>query len=140
MRSERSGNARELIESRFVALGEGDFGRLYASYHPEAPFVEQFPAQEDYLAFAQGALAGIRVVKSFVGAVREADGGAEVICALHFELGGTPQTIFELALLLPFGEGFLYHSAQKLTSDEYSGGFADLSFAHFDMQAQKIRF
>ncbi len=132
--------AQGLIQRRFEALAAGDFAALYASYHPQAPFIRQFPSEREYLDFAAAVLARMRILTSHIGASRETDEGTEVICGLHFELDGEQQVLFELALLIDGSQGWRYHSAQKLTAEEYGGGFAGLGFEHFDSQAAKIRF
>ncbi len=138
MRSEEW--AVKLIRQRFAALEAREFSALYASYHPLAPFVEQFPDEKSYLDFACQALARMTLLGSYIGEVRTAAEGVEVICALHFALDGEAQSLFELALLLPTADGWRYHSGQKLTAEDYPGQAEDLTFDHFDQQQPKIRF
>jgi len=132
--------AEELIRLRFSALEEHNFALLYASYHPLAPFLEQFPDAGAYLEFAVQTLSGLRLCKTRVGLSRATPGGVELICALSFELGSSLQTLYELALLKPTEAGWRYHSAQKLTGEDYQGEFAALDFIHFDRQSPQIRF
>lgn len=131
---------KKKIEERFDALMSGDFSTLYRSYHPRAPFMQQFPTEEDYLCFASRHLARMVVSQTHIGDSREADGGSEVLCGLVFELDGRRQVLYELALLLPSAEGWRYHSAQKLSVDQFRGTFAQLDFVLFDDQPKKIRF
>ena len=51
----------ELIRQRFAALEAHDFTALYASYHPQAPFLEQFPSLAAYLDFAAQALSKLKL-------------------------------------------------------------------------------
>ena len=132
--------ALQLIQERFDALAAGDFAALYASYHPQSPFVEQFPQEKDYLEFAAATLAQMSVLQAHIGDFREIEEGIEVVCGLRFELDGQEQVIFELALVAEDEGRWRYHSAQKLTAEDYRGDFAGLDFDHFDSQAMKIRF
>jgi hypothetical protein len=131
---------KEQIQQRFTALAQRDFARLYASYHPLAPFRAQFPSAADYLAFAAETLGRIEVIETGIGAGRVSAEGVEIICALHFALDGDLQRLFELALFMETPAGWRYHSAQKLTTEEYAGAFSALDFSYFDQQPVKIRF
>ncbi len=130
----------QIIRDRFAALKTRDFSALYASYHPQAPFLEQFPDEESYLEYAQQALAGLLVREVHIGAWRTTAEGVEVICTLNFATDGETQTLFELARLIATPDGWRYHSAQKLTAEDYVGKPEDLDFVHFDRQPLKIRF
>jgi SEC-C motif-containing protein len=130
----------ELIRQRFEDLKARNFSGLYAGYHAQSPFIEQFAQLEDYLEFAQQTLAEVNPLDLLIGPQRHSAEGVEVICQLCFELGGTRQTLYELALLVQTEEGWRYHSAQKLTPEEFGGDFSELTFKHFDQQALKIRF
>lgn len=131
---------KEQLQQRFTALAQRDFARLYASYHPQAPFLAQFPVEADYLAFAAEVLGQIKVIETGIGAGRLSAEGVEVICELHFSLDGASQRLFELALFMETTLGWRYHSAQKLTADDYPGSFSGLDFTWFDQQPVKIRF
>ncbi len=132
--------AEELLRLRFTALEEQNFALLYASYHPRAPFLEQFPSPTAYLEFAAQSLFGMRFCDAQVGVSRVTAGGVEQICAMRFELSGDEQIMYELALLKPTDSGWRYHSAQKLPTEDYLGEFAALDFVHFDQQTTKVRF
>ncbi len=129
-----------LLQQRFNALKNQAFVDAYASYHPHAPFIEQFPTTQSYVAFAEQALAGMKILHTHVGAIRETDDGVEIICGMCFELNGETQTLYELALFLPVADTWKYHSAQKLTPEDFSGEFTQLDFEFFDQQLTKIRF
>jgi SEC-C motif-containing protein len=130
----------ELIRLRYAALEEQSYSLLYASYHPQAPFIEQFPDVTAYLDFAAQSLAGMRLCEAYVGASRTTSEGVELICAIRFEMGAGMQTMYELALVRQTEVGWRYHSAQKLSGEDYQGEFAALDFIHFDRQSPKIRF
>jgi len=133
-------DAKELIQQRFAALKQGNFAGIYASYHPQAPFLEQFPGEEDYLAFAAENLGRIEVVETSIGTSRSTAEGVEIICALNYFLDGDSHRLFELALVMETAAGWRYHSAQKLSAEDYSGPFSALDFKYFDQQSVKIRF
>ena len=132
--------AEELIQLRYTALDEQNFSLLYASYHPEAPFLEQFPNVMVYLEFAAQSLSDVRLCEILVGLSRATTEGIEVICSLRFELRARVQTLYELALLMPTEAGWRYHSAQKLSDEDFQGEFAALDFVHFDQQSPRIIF
>ena len=132
--------AEEVLRIRYTALEEHNFSLLYASYHPRAPFLEQFSSAMAYLDFAAHSLSDLRLIESRVGVSRAVAEGVEQVCMLCFELGKETQTIYELALLKPTDDGWRYHSAQKLTSEDYQGEFSALDFVHFEQQEIKIRF
>lgn len=135
-----SAAVEEFIQQRFSALAQGNFPQVYASYHPEAPFLQQFPGEEDYLIFATESLTQIKVLTTYIGEQRATARGIEMICGLEYSLDGEPQRLFELALVMETARGWRYHSAQKLTADDYFGPFAALDFKVFDEQAVKICF
>ena len=132
--------AEDLIKLRFAALKQQNFSLLYASYHPQAPFLEQFPNVMIYLDFAADSLSDLHLHDLRTGVSRATADGVELICKMQFELGGEPQTLYELSLLKPTAEGWRYHSAQKLTDEDFQGDFDALDFIHFDHQETKVRF
>ncbi|WP_020675653.1 hypothetical protein [Geopsychrobacter electrodiphilus] len=132
--------AEDLIRVRFAALKEQNFSLLYASYHPRAPFLEQFPTLNSYREFAVQTLSDLRLYDADVGASRVTPEGVEIICILRFDLGSEVQILYELVLVIPTDLGWRYHSAQKLSTEDYQGEFAALDFVHFDHQSPKIRF
>lgn len=130
-----------LLEDRLHALAESDFDLIYASYHPEAPFLQHFPAKQDYLSFAKQNLADLVLVGWKIYAQRPCGSDAtEVLCWLRMEVGGRPRDLYELALLIVSESGWNYHSAQKLTAEDYAGPVAEIDFRHFDLADPKIRF
>lgn len=130
----------QVLRQRLTALKSQTYPEIYTSYHPDAPFLDQFPGVQSYVSFAEQALAGMKILASHVGATRETEEGVEILCGIRFELNGESQTLFELALFLPVAGVWKYHSAQKLTAEDFSGDFDQLSFELFDEQPTKIRF
>ena len=59
---------------------------------------------------------------------------------MEIAVGDGRQYFYELALLRKTADGWRYHSAQKLSGEDYSGPPEQLDFCHFDSIAQKIRF
>ncbi len=130
----------QFIQERFQALQRGDYAAVYQSYHPDAPFVQNFAREADYVDFASQHLTRIQVVSWRCLAQREAGAGVEVILVMELEVDGTRQLFFELALLIKTSQGWRYHSAQKLGPEEFSESPDHLDFSHFDLAAQKVRF
>jgi uncharacterized protein YchJ len=131
----------ELLAARFNALLSGNFEQLYASYHPESPFIRQFLNCQDYVRFAAQQLSGIKLVSWQTLASRALDAQRlEQLLVMEIAVAGGRQFLYELALLVKTGAGWRYHSAQKLTGDDYPGPPDELDFHHFDSGAQKIRY
>ena len=131
----------ELITVRMQALRQGDFGPIYDSYHAEAPFLMHFATKADYLAFAEQQLANI-VLSDWkdLGQREIKPDEVEILLWMSIGEGSAAQDFFELALLLQVENGWLYHSAQKLSREDYVGEVENLNFCHFDQAEQKIRF
>jgi len=135
------GSPDALLEGRLRALAEADFAQLYASYHPDAPFLQHFPAKQDYLNFAAQHLAEVSLVEWKLFAQRRCGTDTtEVLCWLRMDIGGESQELYELALLITSENGWSYHSAQKLTAEDYTGPVEKIDFRHFDNAEPKIRF
>lgn len=131
----------ELINARFRALQAGDYAQLYASYHPESPFLQQFPECSAYVRFARQQLSAIKVVSWQALASRElAADRLEQLLAMEVAVDGQTQMFYELALLVKTGAGWRYHSAQKLSGEDYPGPPEQIDFHHFDIATQKIRY
>ncbi len=132
---------QDFFARRFEALNRGDYASVYASYHCDAPFIAQFGDRGTYLRFARQNLAGI-VVKKWrcLGQRRVDDSHVEVILVMEIAADRGSRFLYELALLCYTDDGWRYHSAQKLSSDDYSGAPDQLDFCHFDSAAEKIRF
>lgn len=132
---------QQFLERRFAALNQGDYEAVYASYHCDAPFLEQFGDRSTYLRFAKQQLTEIKVENWKCLCQRQvAAQQIEVILTMEIATPAGSQNFFELALLIKTTDGWRYHSAQKLGPDDYSGSPDQLDFSHFDDAAQKIRF
>jgi SEC-C motif-containing protein len=134
------GTPGALLEGRLRALAEADFALVYDSYHPDAPFLQHFPARQDYLAFAEQNLADVSLVEWKLFAQRRSGCATEVLCWLRMDIGGACRELYELALLIASDDGWSYHSAQKLTPEDYAGPAEKIDFHHFDNAEPKIRF
>ncbi|PLX89909.1 MAG: hypothetical protein C0618_00245 [Desulfuromonas sp.] len=129
------------IEARMQALERGDFGLIYDSYHPDAPFLAHFTSRSEYLLFAAEQLTGTALSDWGIADQRIlSDGQVEVLLWMRVGVDGNTQLLFELALLIREGEQWCYHSAQKLTRADYSGPVGRIAFSHFDQATEKIRF
>ena len=132
---------QHFLKERFAALNRGDYAAVYASYHNDAPFLEQFADRGTYLRFAKQQLGEIKVAGWQCLNQREVSPHhLEVILIMDLMVNGDSQVFAELALLIETDEGWRYHSAQKLGADDYRGDYAQLDFCHFDHASEKIRF
>ena len=134
-------NIQKFFQDRFAALIRGDYATVYASYHPDAPFLQQFDNLDAYLCFARQQLSGVKVRNWQCLQQRFIDEQQiEAILAMEIVTAEGSQSFYELALLIETADGWRYHSAQKLGADDYSGSAEQLDFCHFDDVNQKIRF
>ena len=134
-------NPDELLEVRFQALQNEDYERLYASYHPQSPFLQQFSDRATYVRFARHQLSDIKLVNWFkLGRRRLAADRVEQLLVMEIAVAEGRQFLYELALLVRTGAGWRYHSAQKLSGEDYRGAPDQLDFHHFDDAVQKIRY
>jgi len=131
----------QFLDRRFASLGRGDYPAVYDSYHPDAPFLQQFSNRSTYLRFARQQLSEIEM-KSWqcVKRRRIAESQVEVLLVMEIVTAAGTQFFYELALLIETAGGWRYHSAQKLGADDYSGPADEIDFHHFDHVAEKIRF
>jgi len=133
--------AEEMLAQRFTALASGDFAVVYATYHLESPFIQQFADRGTYVRFAKQNLSAIKVKSWTLLKKRDlADDQQEHILVMELTVDGTSQYFYELALLIETEDGWRYHSAQKLNSEDYPGLPEQIQFTHFDCAAQKIRY
>jgi len=132
---------QQLLEHRFSALAGGDYPAVYDSYHPDAPFLQQFSNRSTYVRFARQQLSDIEI-KNWSCLNRRVvnELQLEVLLVMEIVTESTPQFFYELALLIETDSGWRYHSAQKLGTDDYPGPPNQIDFCHFDNAAQKIRF
>ena len=133
--------ALQFLEIRFSALSRGDYAAVYDSYHPDAPFLQQFNDRKAYICFAQQQLDSIDILRWSCSQQRTiADNKIEALLVMEISTEGDSQFFYELALLIDMEAGWRYHSAQKLGADDYSGLPDQIDFHHFDLVTQKIRF
>ncbi len=131
----------QFLEKRFSALGSGDYQAVYASYHPDAPFLQQFSDRNTYVRYAQQNLGEIVILSWSCPQQREnGDNQIEAILAMEIATELGTQFFYELALLIATDTGWSYHSAQKLGAEEFSGTSKQIDFSCFDNVDQKIRF
>jgi hypothetical protein len=128
------------LEHRFCALQQRDFVALYHSYHPTAPFLQNFSGEEEYREFARQQLTSIEVKRWRCLKQRKNHGGVECLIAMELESEGQTLPFYELALLLKVSSGWGYHSAQKLAPEACPQDPALLDFSHFDQAEEPIRF
>ena len=129
------------LQQRFLALNNGDFAAIYASYHAEAPFLQQFTDCDTYVDYAKQHLGGVNISDWFCLLQRTvAPKQVEAVLVMEVATENGKQYFYELALLLDTAAGWRYHSAQKLSVEDYSGDPKLLNFSHFDDVSQKIRF
>ena len=133
--------AEQFLASRFKALADANYLAVYAGYHVDAPFLQQFPDSAGYCHFAEQQLSGIAVNRwSSLRQRQLADGSEEHLLLMELSVDGVSQYFYELALLIETAEGWRYHSAQKLGGDDYSGAPEQINFSHFDQVSPKIRY
>jgi len=133
--------AEELLIKRFNALKGGDFATVYATYHKDSPFIKQFSDRATYIRFAEQNLSCIEVINWQMFAARVVESGRqEQLLAMELTVDGANQFFYELAMLIETPDGWRYHSAQKLSAEDFSGPPELIRFAHFDQAADKIRY
>ena len=132
---------QQLLEYRFSALAAGDYPAVYDSYHRDAPFLQQFGSRSTYVRFARQQLSDIKI-KNWSCLNRRVvnELQLEVLLVMEIATESAPQFFYELALLIETDSGWLYHSAQKLGTDDYPGSPHQIDFCHFDNASQQIRF
>jgi SEC-C motif-containing protein len=130
---------QQFLTQRFADLANADYAAVYASYHAEAPFRQSFPDCVAYVAYAEQFLGAvqIRAWKSLRQRILAVD-RQEHLLLMELSLDGGSQFFYELALLIDTPGGWSYHSAQKLSQDDYSGAPEQIDFSHFDQVVQKI--
>jgi SEC-C motif-containing protein len=129
------------LTKRFAALQAGDFATVYATYHQDSPFIQQFADCGTYVRFAEDNLSAIKVENWQALQQRELEPGQEEhLLVMQLSVAGQSQYFYELALLIETSAGWRYHSAQKLSSEDYPGPPQLIQFAHFDHVKEKIRY
>ena len=132
---------QQFLARRFAALQQGDYRAVYAGYHPQAPFRQHFPDAEAYERFARERLHLVRVLHWRCVRQRSlSPDKTECLLVLEVETAGESAMLYELALLIRGTAGWQYHSAQKLTAEDYPGPVDAIDFHHFERAAAGIRF
>jgi SEC-C motif-containing protein len=131
----------DCLRLRFDAYCCGDFAAVYASYHPQAPFLQYFPDLSSYLTFAREQLAEIELVAWQCTMERRLDAmQAECLQIVEYTHQGAGGRMVELALLTHTNQGWRYHSAQKLDAQDMPDPAILVDFSHFDQAVDKVRF
>ena len=131
----------QFLKNRFSALDSGDYSAVYASYHPDAPFLQQFSDCNTYVRYAQEHLGEIKIKSWFCPQQRTiAVKQVEAILVMEIATAAGTQFFYEMALLIATDTGWSYHSAQKIGAAEFSGTPQQIDFNYFDEVDQKIRF
>ncbi|MFO7813062.1 MAG: hypothetical protein R6V21_08845 [Pelovirga sp.] len=131
----------DCLRRRFEAHRRGDYPAIYASYHPQAPFLQHFPDLSSYLIFAHEQLAGVELVTWQCTQERRLDDGqVECIQLMDFSHQGAISRMVELVLLIETSQGWRYHSAQKLDARDLSVPAVLVNFSHFAEAQHKVRF
>ena len=131
----------QFLENRFKALGSGDYHAVYASYHADAPFLQQFSDRNTYVGYAQQNLGAIKIKSWSCPQQRQiAEDQIEAILVMELSTESGTQFFYELALLIATETGWSYHSAQKLGAENFIATPQQIDFNSFDNVDQKIRF
>lgn len=131
----------DCLRQRFAAHRRGDYAAVYASYHPQAPFLRHFSDLSSYLTFAGEQLADVELVAWQCTKERCLDVmQVECIQIVEFAYEGAIRRMVELALLIDTSQGWRYHSAQKLDAQDLPVPAVLVEFSHFDQALDKVRF
>jgi SEC-C motif-containing protein len=133
--------AEDLMSKRFAALASGDYASVYETYHQDSPFIRQFSDCDAYICFARQQLNTIKVWSWQSLRQRQIDSlQQEHLLIMELAVDGRRQYFYELALLINTPAGWRYHSAQKLSAEDYAGPPEQIQFSCFDQVTQKIRY
>lgn len=131
----------DCLQQRFEAHRRKDYHAIYATYHPDAPFLQYFPILDDYLIFARENLVTTQMRSWRCTMERRLDPQhAECLQIVEFSHDGLIRQSLELALLIQTSAGWQYHSAQKLDPDTLPVPLTQVDFSHFDEVVDKVRF
>jgi len=129
----------QLIEQRVVAVGCGDFEFIYDSYHPQAPFLQQFSQRQEYLDFAEEQIHGHCHIESCrILRQRLDEERAELILHQLLRIDAGYQETLERAELLLFEGDWRYLGSLRMNRAEYSGPLAGIDFSDFDRIPNKV--
>lgn len=129
------------LERRFSALQNRDYQAVYASYHKNSPFLQQFSSPDSYTDFAIEHLSCVRVRSWVCQQLRWlSEDQVECLLVIDMQIAGVNSWMFELALLIRTDVGWRYHSAQKLDPEACPLSSHVPDFSDFDNAEQRVRF
>lgn len=109
----------ELVKKRFSALVQGDFEAVYASYHPQSGFRQQFPQLEAYRDYARQELQPQLKVENWRILKKQcACRQAQVLVSCCFQFGGQTQEMVEVACLAQDQEQWRYVEGYRIPREE----------------------
>jgi len=123
-----------LILERVAAFQRGDFPFIYASYHPDAPFLQAFPQRQEYLDYAARELAGnFAILACSILAQRAPTvDETQVLLVLELVVRGERQASLELSRVRRTPQGWRYHSATRRQLAPGRSGAVQAGFELFD--------
>lgn len=131
----------QLVAARCRAFQQGDFGFIYDSYHPEAPFLELYPNRRDYLLQGQRELQPhFRILDCRVLKEDRAGSEARVLFHLVTSFQGVATETFEPSNFQQTATGWRYNSSLKLARDKFPGGLAEIDWSDFHLVEGRLRF
>ncbi|WP_139800673.1 YchJ family metal-binding protein [Geothermobacter hydrogeniphilus] len=132
---------RRLVEERVEAFREGNFGFIYDSYHPDAPFLEQFPDREEYLSYAAEEIAGSCTIERMtILYERQQDARAEVVIQQLLKTAAGYQESFELVRLGMVAGGWKYLGSERIERKDFQGRPEDLRPKDFERVPNRFFF
>jgi SEC-C motif-containing protein len=131
----------ELVLARCRAFGEGDFGFIYDTYHPQSYFRAQFPTRRAYVRHGAHCLSGdFRIRECRILKEEIAGDEARVLFYLDTLFRDESAESFELSLFRGTTRGWRYHSSQKLGRGEFAGKIEEIGFLDFEKVKDKVFF
>jgi len=131
----------DLVLARCRAFGEGDFGFIYDSYHPESSFRAQFPSRRAYLHHGADSLAtDFRISECRVLKEEIRGEEAQVLFYMDTLFQGERVESFELSSFRMTKNGWRYQGSQKLARGEFAGEIDEIGFRDFESRREKIFF
>jgi SEC-C motif-containing protein len=132
---------QDVVRSRVEAFQQGDFGFIYDSYHPAAPFLEQFPDRDEYLDYALTEIASSCVIERFRVLTETGDARtARVIFQQLLKLASGYQESFELAHLEFSAGRWLYLGSDRISRGDFRGRPEDLREEDFARVGHRVFF
>ncbi|MDH3999464.1 MAG: YchJ family metal-binding protein [Desulfuromonadales bacterium] len=122
----------ELILARCQAFKDADYGLIYDSYHSQSNFMRQFPARDEYLAYARSSLGpdfSIRQCKILAEDVGADE--ARVLLLMEMTAHGAALIFVELAWLKVEAGCWKYHRGHKMTEDDLPSDPESVRFDDF---------